>query len=549
VIAVPGEAKLATIEKELLSLPAGAQRSAGGGIYMRLDRSGRRRYMFRYRDCTRRQPSGTYDSWEEAHAALTQARREVEARDELGIVGPTTATLRRYRLARYAREVWWPSAETELDDLTLFDYRAILWRDVLPVLGDFTLEQLELSPLLMDRIKARIVKHKRFPVGHRRAGEVPLAACDAVLKVGSSICEHARRRGVIGRNPFSGIVRFQRRRTPGRRGRGGHRRVQPTEVKHPRVVARVGLGMRGSRVQIEERRLVPELIAYEGLRPSDVLALRHRDWREEQGAVHTHLKVDSAVKNLGGHLLEGEPKTGSREPYLFAAVVEQLERVYEAQGRPPLDHLVCPDSKGELVNWGNWRRDVWYPALERAGLAAGPGATAEGAFEPYLLRHIGCTVMAHAQRHDTDRPATYSLLEVARQFGHSVDTLEKVYADIPDDMHGIAGLTVDQIIRTARREAWGPFPGDSDYEEVLYTLAQASVLTGISHSGLCARVQRGYCRQGAKTGSTSSVSSTWSGSVSWRRRAPIDLPSDRKLAAITDDTHSPLEAARAILRP
>lgn len=58
-------------------------------------------------------------------------------------------------------------------------------------------------------------------------------------------------------------------------------------------------------------------------------------------------------------------------------------------------------------------------------------------------------------------------------------------------MHGIAGLTIDEIIRTARRETWGPLPGDPDYEEVLYTLAEAAELTGISHTNLCARIQRG----------------------------------------------------------
>jgi hypothetical protein len=58
-------------------------------------------------------------------------------------------------------------------------------------------------------------------------------------------------------------------------------------------------------------------------------------------------------------------------------------------------------------------------------------------------------------------------------------------------MHGIAGMTIDEIIRTARREAWGPFPGDPDHEEVVYTLKEASALTGISHSALCARAQRG----------------------------------------------------------
>ena len=72
-----------------------------------------------------------------------------------------------------------------------------------------------------------------------------------------------------------------------------------------------------------------------------------------------------------------------------------------------------------------------------------------------------------------------------------MDTLDKVYADIPPDLLGIAGLTMDEIIRRARREVWGAAPGVPDYEEILYTTKEASQLTGVSVSALCARCQRG----------------------------------------------------------
>ena len=58
-------------------------------------------------------------------------------------------------------------------------------------------------------------------------------------------------------------------------------------------------------------------------------------------------------------------------------------------------------------------------------------------------------------------------------------------------MHGIAGLTMDEILRRADHEVWGPMPGDPDYQEVEYDLLQAADLTGISNKALAARIQRG----------------------------------------------------------
>ena len=96
--------------------------------------------------------------------------------------------------------------------------------------------------------------------------------------------------------------------------------------------------------------------------------------------------------------------------------------------------------------------------------------------------------MLHAERPEG---GTYSEREVARQFGHTVQTLDRVYADIPKDMHGIAGMTMDEILRNARREVWGPMPGEADHEELEYDLLEAAQLTGISITALAGRLQRG----------------------------------------------------------
>jgi hypothetical protein len=247
--------------------------------------------------------------------------------------------------------------------------------------------------------------------------------------------------------------------------------------------------MRGSVASIEQDRLIPELIAFNGLRPQVICAMRHRWWRDANGP-RSHMLIKEAVKDLAGHLILGEPKTGLYEPVIWPAIAEQLERVYQAQGCPDLDALVVPNEKGTLIDWGNWTRR-WYRALYRAGIAEAAEPMANGAFDPYLCRHIGVVTMLHAERPAAVGGGTYSMYEVATHHGHTIETLNKVYAGIPKDLLGIAGKTMDEIIRAGRRQAWGPIPGDSDYEEILYTTVEASALTGVSVTALGSRCSRG----------------------------------------------------------
>jgi integrase len=286
---------------------------------------------------------------------------------------------------------------------------------------------------------------------------------------------------------MAGVRRFNRRRSAaGSKDAPSHRPILPSEVKLPHTAALAGSGMRGDPLSLLRDRLVPELIVT-GLRPSDILGMRNRCWRDQHGPL-PRIHIDSAVKNLKGYLLEGEPKTGARDLHLFDAIAEQLEAIYQLAGCPGLDELTFPNARGGLLQWGNWRKNVWYPALHRAGIAQGPNADADGAFYPYILRHVGVTLMGHAQRPEG---GTYARDETAAQFGHTAATLDRVYLRIPDDMHGIGGHTMDEILRNARRHVWGPMPGDPDYQETEYDLLQAADLTGINSKALAARIQRG----------------------------------------------------------
>lgn len=516
----PNEEQLAAVEDKLRGLPRGSQRAVGGSVYMRLDGEGRRRFQIRVR--TRDGHEGrTFETWEQANAGRTPAEAPagaptlppptpaaappLPANFEFApgpgdVVGPTIEEIRSMTFSEYRLKVYWPWATHHLDPRTRSDYRRKLRNDVEPIIGGYTLVQLAESLLLVDHFKdelsiRKVAPRTRIRKGkkqrHPKAGQVLKAACDGAITAASSVAEHALAKEVISRNPFQGIARFNRQKTSRGSKNASYRRVKPSEVMHPRVVAQVGAGVRPTRNHwqtTEKTRALFDAVAY-GWRPSDLLGTRHHHWRDKDGAKR-YAQIRESLKDIDGVQLLGAPKTGERDLELFGALAWQFERVYQSQGRPPLDHLLVPNAHGGFLNLQNLERDRWYPALVEAGFIDEPDSEAIGAFDLYLLRHIGVTTMSHAQRPRELGGGSYSPHEVAARFGHTVETMLRTYVEIPADMHGIAGMTMDEIIWNARREIYGPMPIDPDFDDRFYTVTQAAELIGVDPKKLGASVGR-----------------------------------------------------------
>ena len=76
-------------------------------------------------------------------------------------------------------------------------------------------------------------------------------------------------------------------------------------------------------------------------------------------------------------------------------------------------------------------------------------------------------------------------------------------------------MTMDEIIRSARREVWGPMPGDPDHEEIEYDLSAGRRADRISLNALAGRIQRGSIPGESGAASGTSPTSTSPGTDSW----------------------------------
>jgi integrase len=81
----------------------------------------------------------------------------------------------------------------------------------------------------------------------------------------------------------------------------------------------------------------------------------------------------------------------------------------------------------------NWRRRIFQPACERAGLGAH--------VRPYDLRHSFVSLLIHEGR---------SVVDVARQAGHSPQTCLSTYAHVLDEFDPSERVPAEQAIRAAR---------------------------------------------------------------------------------------------------
>jgi integrase len=173
----------------------------------------------------------------------------------------------------------------------------------------------------------------------------------------------------------------------------------------------------------ERDALMVALMAYGGLRPGEAVALEGADIGERSMSISRALKLDGT----------GETKTGARR---IVPIPRELAR--HLAGLPDGPLFVSRAGPWTTTTFRNWRRRVWQPAADAAGIgtltitrdeAGRVTATSYTGARPYDLRHTCASTLL---RDGTDP------IRVASIMGHSPQVLFSTYA------HVIAELPVSE---------------------------------------------------------------------------------------------------------
>ena len=349
--------------------------------------------------------------WYESGRGSTKRKRTFDRRRDAELFD---ASIRRARqLGQLASEVigsnatleeflieWWDTyAVARLRPNTLDSYTTLLDKWIVPYLGRKRLR--EISRETIDLYCARI---------HADGAGAPTV--NRALGLLQGVFHRAVEWRRLAWNPVVGTRRLS------------HTRSESIDARTPEAVEAV-------RRQLDQQNAaLVSLLAYEGLRPGEAYALTWGDVLDERAKPRKRLRVQRAVS--GGEVTT--PKSArAREPELFAPVAKELAALHLAHGRPPLDQLVFPDSAGGHLRRQNWRRRVWIPALERAGVPY---------FRSYDLRHTCATLLLYEGR---------TLNEVAEHLGHSDPGFTaRTYAHVMRDASKRRRITISEAIRRGR---------------------------------------------------------------------------------------------------
>jgi hypothetical protein len=125
-------------------------------------------------------------------------------------------------------------------------------------------------------------------------------------------------------------------------------------------------------------------------------------------------------------------ETGSRRTIDIVEPLREDLEAFRVHGHGTVDSdLVAPNRQGKPLDLRTWRRRIWKPAAERAGVEA----------SPYDLRHAYCSLLAHE-----GRSAPY----IAAMMGHSLTDNQRHYAHLIDDARLATGTSMVAAVRAAR---------------------------------------------------------------------------------------------------
>ena len=298
-------------------------------------------------------------------------------------------------LADFGVEWWRTHAQPNLAPSTLRSYSGLWDRHILPRLGGYQLR--EITPQVVATVRADLT-----------AAGVGDATVRKALFILQGVMGLAVLRGNVANNPVKAV----------KKPRQAGRTVRPVAPETVEVLRR-SLGPRDA--------TLVSVLAYAGLRPGEALALRWHNVRE-----HTIL-VEGAIA-LGR---EKATKTNAtRTVRLLRPLGQDLAEWRMACGRPPDAELLFARRDGNPWSdddYRNWRGRIFRPAAVEAGVERP---------RPYDLRHSFVSLLIQEG---------VSIVEVARQAGHSPEECLRTYAHTFEEFDVAERIAAEAAITAARQ--------------------------------------------------------------------------------------------------
>jgi integrase len=336
--------------------------------------------------------SATFARKKDADALDTEIRRRRRL-GTLALLDAGTETL-----DEYTSQVWAPAYASQLQPKTQAVYAAVYDRHVSPTLG--TVELRAITPAIVTQLQA----------DRLRAGAGPPVVRKAIVVLGA-ILQTAAESGRIASNP---VRLAKKRKLPER----------------PEIVPLAPVTIEKLRARASPRDAVLlSVLAYAGLRPGEALALRWADVRERT------ILVERALA-LGG--VKGTKTGRSRTVRLLSPLAADLRQWRMRCGRPSDHELVFPGHDGKPWSesaYQSWRRRAFKRALTAAGIEHA---------RPYDLRHSFASLLIQEGR---------SVVDVARQLGHSATMTLRVYGHVLDEFADAPQQNAEGAILVARESS------------------------------------------------------------------------------------------------
>lgn len=337
---------------------------------------------------------------------------EIKRRQQLGPLHVEQLTARRgATLDEWMAERWSREHAVHLSQATLDRYAQSYELHVHPFIGGAPLAHLGVARL-------RAWQAERLDAG---ASPETIRKARTVL---SSILTHAAQSEAIPANSL-GLVKL-----PKAEQRDVARALSVAQVERIRAIIgapmpvpvpvgnragapRAAYDMPDARSQRTRARdaLIVTTLAYAGLRPGELRALRFGDIREGTIVIQRATNPNGTIK--------GTKNTETRSVRLLAPLAQELREYRLLCGRPDDTALVIPRADGAAwtrEDWGNWRGRTWNAACARAGLGEIP--------RPYDLRHSAASLWLAEGRQP---------IQIARWLGHSLAVLLRTYAHLIDE--------------------------------------------------------------------------------------------------------------------